>query len=223
MRNTGIYYFFTGIEDIYFYRLAEKNRKNPTKEMLESRSFFSENKERIERIISLFIDNESRDCYSKMIDFRCNSTAANFPASNRRTSYFFNEYFSFGGSELLVDCGAYIGDTIMSFKKAVTGHRGKIRGITAFEPNIKNYNVLLKQHKDAAIINAGVWDEDTVLAFNGETIGASSSFLEKTFETNNKMTGGGGGGGKRFLLGQKIIALNVNSQQLLKWILRAPR
>lgn len=42
--------------------------------------------------------------------------------------------------EVFVDCGAFTGDSISSFIDAV---KGKYKSVLAFEPDTKNYKILL--------------------------------------------------------------------------------
>lgn len=146
--------------------VAKQNRGNPTPEMLTSREYFAANKARADEVASRLLDDASRDCYYKMLDFRCNSAAENFPDSDPTATYFWNEHFTEWKDEVLVDCGAYIGDSITQFKKAVKTHGGSYRKIIAFEPDAENYAILTKTHKDVIAYKSGVWSKDDTLTFN---------------------------------------------------------
>ena len=191
--KSDFYYYISDIIYNYIgYHSAEKKRINPTKQMFDSRIFYSLNKERTKCVSSLFIDDESKETYLKMINFRCYSEVERYPSADRRTSYFWNDYFSFGQNEVLIDCGAYIGDTIISFKKVIKHFKGKINKIIAFEPEKNNYKILCREFKNIIAINARVWDKDTILTLSGNDIGTTSSFIKETSEINkNKEKGGG--------------------------------
>jgi len=135
--------------------------------MLKARTFFVENRARVASVAALFSDEISKDVYLKMVKFRQNPIRGNLPMSIcEDAQYYSNEYFSYGDNEVLVDCGAYNGDSIDKFKKAVAEHSGSIKRIVAFEPDDKNYMELAKSHKDVLAFKAGVWSDDGEIAFN---------------------------------------------------------
>jgi FkbM family methyltransferase len=85
-----------------------------------------------------------------------------------------NQYFSdpvrLTDHETFVDCGAFDGDTIASFRKNT---HDKYRKIIAFEPDEENYSKLLKNIKDTDAQNVeahnlGAWSEKTTLTFSAE-------------------------------------------------------
>jgi len=162
--------------DITAYNNALRNKKKPTTQMLNSQSFFNRNTERVNKNIDNFIDNESKETYKKMIDFRCYSIIDDFPVSKRNDVYFRNEYIKFGNDEILIDCGAYIGDTIKLFKKVIKHFNGSVKKIVAFEPHVENFKILRKEHKEIIAINTGVWDSDTKLTFFSKGTGTVSTF-----------------------------------------------
>ena len=79
-----------------------------------------------------------------------------------------SQYVHRGG---IVDCGAYTGDSIRSFVNAY----GTDRKIFAFEPDEKNYSMLLANTKglDVVAIHAGVWSSQTTLQFSSGKDAAS--------------------------------------------------
>jgi len=156
--------------------------KAPSKQMLDARTYFRENMNRVEKCASFLHDDESRDVYRSMIDFRCNSDPRGFINSKHKDLYFINEYFIYNTEEVLVDCGAYIGDTISDFKKAMKRKNGKYIKIVAFEPDSRCYKALVKRHKEVIAIRAGVWSKDDKLYFSGD--GAVFSVTDKSDSTN---------------------------------------
>lgn len=76
-------------------------------------------------------------------------------------------------NEVVVDCGAFTGDTvndILSYTK------GKYKKIIAFEPDEKNCSEMKKNipEKDVTIVNKGVWNCADVLKFHSSKSTASS-------------------------------------------------
>ncbi|MCL2208533.1 MAG: FkbM family methyltransferase [Treponema sp.] len=187
-KNSFISFLGNSFYTYYFKRFAKKNNKSPTKEMIKSREYFSKNEDRIKNITSFLYDDESKDVFRKMIDFRCNSNIKLFPDVNNK-QYFWNEHFAFSNNEVLIDCGAYYGDTIESFKKAVKHFRGNIKRIIAFEPEVNNFKLIEKYHKDVIAVNAGVGDIDGFVEFYSDNGSLSSSFKM----TPDNINSGGGG------------------------------
>lgn len=172
--DTGVYSF---VSDLMNKRQATKAMHAPTKNMLESRKYFECNADRVRRVVSWLSDDQSRRCYLDMIDFRCNSNVNRFPPQSRKTQYFWNDYFVYTKEEVLVDCGAFTGDTIRSFKKAIKHSGGAWKKIIGFEPDACNYKILRVNHPDAVTINAGVWSTNTTLTFSSGSM--SNSFVQE--------------------------------------------
>lgn len=83
-----------------------------------------------------------------------------------KNQYFPKDIFVFSNSEVMIDGGAYTGDTVEAFKK-FTGDSYK--KIFAFEPDHTNYKVLCKNVKNdpqITCLNVGLWDENTFLRFS---------------------------------------------------------
>lgn len=145
---------------------------NPTNEMLDARAYYEKNRDRAKKCASYLQDELSKAVYLRMIDFRCNSNPDRFPVSDKKSQYFYNEFFQYGNEEVFVDCGAYIGDTITGFKAAMKQCGGGIKRIIAFEPDERNYRILKKKHRDAVAIRAGAWSKDGELRFDtGHNLG----------------------------------------------------
>jgi len=130
----------------------EQKRKN-------ARLFFGQNTERIKRIAELFYDDESKKTFNKMINFRQTGKKSDYISHGRQTQYFINDFFTYGKNEILIDCGAYDGDTIDSFLKLPNM---EYEQIIVFEPSIGNFKLLEKKFNDEKIvlINAGVYNKD---------------------------------------------------------------
>ena len=105
------------ITRLYNWRLVHYNEKHPNEQMLRSREFFKKNGKRVQRVIELLEDEESRNVMKRMIRFRCFSIYKDLPDNSLKTQYFINDFFDFKDGEVFIDCGAYTGDTITSFKR----------------------------------------------------------------------------------------------------------
>ncbi len=151
-------------------RLAYQKYYNPTVEMEREKEFFESNQNiiRINNIKNMLEDEESRLVFDTMIEFRCTqdyrlfSRIANIDVNKQ---YFDNDFFTYSDGECLVDCGAFDGDTIESFRYHMKALAIKDYSVVAFEPDGGNCERLIKNQKDVIAINSGVWNEDTTLHF----------------------------------------------------------
>ena len=130
--------------------------------------FFGKNSERVEKVASLLFDEESKDTYLKIIKYRQTFDFQDFPAYNKG-GYFRNSFFTYDCKEVLIDCGAYNGDTIREFLSMATGYEK----IVAFEPDPESFKTLTESERWGSIvfINAGVYDKDCNLYFSGGNSG----------------------------------------------------
>ena len=92
---------------------------------------------------------------------------------NKSTQYLVPE-LQFSDHEIIVDCGAFVGDTAEKFYKNIPGCR-----VIALEPDEKNFE-LLQQCKLEGLtpIKAGAWSEDTTLHFSDEGGGTSIGTID---------------------------------------------
>jgi len=135
-----------------FSNELEQKRKN-------ARLFFEQNTERIKQITELFCDEESKKTFNKMIKFRQTGKKSDYISHGRQTQYFINDFFTYGKNEILIDCGAYDGDTIENFLKLPNMDYEQI---IVFEPSIENFKLIEKKFNNPKIvlINAGVYNKD---------------------------------------------------------------
>ena len=87
--------------------------------------------------------------------------------------YYSNELLALNDSDVIIDCGAYTGDTIVEFLQS----NSTFSKIYAFEPDPENYRQLsdfAKNYSFVETINAGVYSETTTLKFNASnTLGSA--------------------------------------------------
>lgn len=91
--------------------------------------------------------------------------------------YFDEEIIHMADEEVFVDCGCYDGYTTKTFIKNMERQRKKYKTVYAFELNPANYKIcdefFKKEHMQRIkLINAGVWNEDTEMAFTSELAGS---------------------------------------------------
>jgi len=142
-----------------------------------SREFFKTNESRVNSVANLLADSESKNTFLSVINFRCTGNKKNVPYHGEQNQYFINDFFKYGTEEVLIDCGAYTGDTIENFL-ALPGIGYK--KIIAFEPDRTNCKILSEKFKNNPkinILNAGVFESDGKMNFS-ETEDCVSSIQE---------------------------------------------
>jgi len=157
-----------------------------------ARTYFRKKKDKVDIIASSLQDDESKRTYLSIIEYRKSEffrqlfqKKENAPAYHGyENQYFVNDFFKYGENEILVDCGAYIGDSIEAFSKTVPN----FSKIIALEPDSNNFKQLQEKYKEAKnifLINAGAWEKNDCLNFSMEEYGPVSR-LYKDDKKNNK-------------------------------------
>lgn len=108
-------------------------------------------------------DESSRQLFCAILEQRLNGKAAALPAPDPGHHYLPQDLSLPEGPLRFVDCGAYTGDTIESFR--IAGHT--FEAIAAFEPDPQHFPRLCTAlaGEKAAIFPCGVWDGMTQLRF----------------------------------------------------------
>lgn len=89
--------------------------------------------------------------------------------------YYEKGIISLGGHEVFADCGAFVGDSAEAFIRQVSG---RYEHIYSFEPDEKNCALAvdrLKMNRNVSVVNKGVWDEETILHFQHDTMEPAGS------------------------------------------------
>jgi FkbM family methyltransferase len=92
--------------------------------------------------------------------------------------YFTNDIFHLQDNEVLVDGGAYMGDSVDAFILACTTNKVKHKRVYCFEPDRGNYEKLCThtaKYENVVCINSGLWSSDTTLHFVSSAQMESSS------------------------------------------------
>lgn len=135
--------------------------------MRKELDWFVKEKEDIEKAFKLFEDEESKKLY---VNGLCNCIAPKLSKCNwdelftNDEEYFSRNYFSLSDNEVYVDCGAYIGDSVIDFCKAVDNKYDKI---FAFELDKGNFEQMRKNvtGENITLYNYGVWNENSELEY----------------------------------------------------------
>ena len=135
--------------------------------------------------INLVLDNLD-DIESKEILLNYLRSALSFSNEylNPNLPQYFPQFFRLTNHEIVVDGGAYIGDTLIEYKKIFN----TFKEYHAFEPSNNNYLQLAtnSNFENIYIYNKGLGLSNEMLLFNdGITESSTSSFLKSTFNQNN--------------------------------------
>ncbi len=152
---------------IFHHIQANKERKNPTEEMLASREYYKSHQSEIKHVCALLEDEESVKVYKAMWKFRCTHDYKCLPKVEEEKQYFGYDFFKYQEGEKLIDCGAYDGDTIDAFEKCMRRHGIKDYSVVAFEADPENAR-FIEGRKNVLLISKGVWDSETKLRFYAE-------------------------------------------------------
>jgi FkbM family methyltransferase len=182
-----------------YYNLKQNKyiSANPTKTTIDSRKYFNKNNGRINKIISFLSDDLSKSHFLKMIDFRCNPINDNHPLSRKyanresikymyNNTYFLSDIFQFSNSEIFIDCGAFVGDSIKNLIKIYSKNKKNIDKIIAFEPDFENYKRLVRRYKNVEAFNCGVWHENAKLYFQSGNL-HWSKLINQTVASDGKV------------------------------------
>jgi len=143
-----------------------------------SQEFFKANENRVHSVANLLADSESKKTFLSVINFRCTGNKKDVPCHGEQNQYFVNDFFKYGSEEVLIDCGAFTGDTIEKFLALPSIGYKKI---IAFEPDRANCKILSEKFKNNSkieILNAGVFESDGKMNFS-ETGDSASNIQEK--------------------------------------------
>jgi len=138
----------------------------------DSVSFYKQNAERVNAIVNMLADEKSKKIYLGMIKFRSTRNRKDFPVHPFREVQYFLKELKLREGEVFIDCGASIGDTIAPFISRCK----KYKQIIAFEPDSASFEQLKRKYGNNSrimLINAGSYDKDGEVSFDGGKGGAS--------------------------------------------------
>ena len=151
------------------------------------KDFYNENYEKITKAYELFYDEDSRNAYASIINFKLSGRMKYLMKSYSERDEIYS-LFPCESIKNIVDAGAYNGDTVREAKEYFIN----LESAFAIEPDKRNFKKLQKYReaeKDICVtaINAAVWSSDSVGRFFGSgnrnsTVVATASFESKESE-----------------------------------------
>lgn len=180
-----------------------------------SPEFFKKHSEEYFNVGKMFEDEISRQCFPAWLKTDISGDAdyiIEIPEKYRSVGYFDEGTTDPGDDEIYIDVGAYTGDSIEMFLKAVNGNYKKIY---AFEPDSMNFPKLRRYVEENNLSNIilkreGLWNEETYLHLTD-----SGDQLSSVVSEENLKTGRGGGEIKvnsldNVLNGEKATLIKIN-------------
>ncbi|OQP33965.1 FkbM family methyltransferase [Pantoea latae] len=130
-------------------------------------------------------DDRSRQTLIAFLNQRISARHGAYADVFEPIHYFPADLITFKENEIFIDCGAYNGDSIAAFLKALRSQGiSQAAGIIAFEPDEKNYQALVKNTAsvpNCRNVKKGVWSSDTTLYFSSG-LALSSKLSEQVTE-----------------------------------------
>lgn len=129
--------------------------------------------DKIKNVREMLFDDISKEIFDLRVEFVKETNMLNL-GKMYDISKLNTEVLPLNKSEVFVDCGAYIGDSIDDFLKVANG---KYKKIYAFEPDYTNYKIMCKHIKDnkieAETFMAGVGEENVRMNFSSNGNGGA--------------------------------------------------
>lgn len=172
---TGVVYFIHFLFNFW-------HRRFPSEKMKKEKQLFSEHSQEIKEVYDSLEDDRSRFVYETILKYRVKHNWSDLKRSrlgdSPKNQYFVPE-LPFSDHEIIVDCGAFTGDTAKFFYKNIPGCR-----VIALEPDERNFKLLQKLNLEGLKpIKCGVWSEDTTLNFLDNGGGTLSGTVDSSGNT----------------------------------------
>ena len=127
--------------------------------------FFKENQESFQQAYEMLYDEKSKSDYLDVLRFKLSGDVKYLIKAHSEKMKLYEDVLPLSGSEIIMDLGAYDGDTIREFLSVTDG---KYKKIIALEPDEKNFRKLERKTeglKNLIRLNIGAWDKEETLYF----------------------------------------------------------
>jgi FkbM family methyltransferase len=159
-------------------------------------SIINENAKAIANVENILKETQSRELFSRILEFRKGLEIESYPWPDGKNEYFTDDVPVLSNLEEVhfVDAGAYIGDTLEDLVKTLDDRNIKLGMSVSFEPDERNFTQLNKKiwllkeklpHAQLLALQSAIWSENTILSFSEE--GSSSSALSKQTSRSQKL------------------------------------
>lgn len=130
-----------------------------------TREYLINNSENFQKAFNLLADEKSKESYLNVLRYKLSGKIKYLFDCQEEKEKVYEDILKLNDDEIILDLGAYDGDTIREFL-TVTG--GKYKKIIAFEPDAKNFKKLERKTAELTRIdryNLGAWDKEEILYF----------------------------------------------------------
>ncbi|MCD7872899.1 MAG: FkbM family methyltransferase [Clostridiales bacterium] len=128
--------------------------------------YFEENKSKFESVFNKLADDKSREVFENVLKFKISGKVDYLYSSTEyNKDKIYADLLHLSDDEIIVDAGAYDGDTIREF---ITFTGGKYKHIHALEPDEKNFFKLKRSTssmKGVSLYNTAAWSKKEILNF----------------------------------------------------------
>lgn len=168
-------------EDVYVFRVSEDFRYG----RYPAVKYWNKHKEDVLRVFDMFKEDASKEIFTEWM--RAAFERDKYNGRIEKTGYFHDDLFTFLPDEVIIDCGAFTGDTITEAVEFF-GEKG-IGHIYSFEPDPENYKGLLatvsllpNMQDKVTCFEAAVSDSEETLRLSGSGTGGSCVFEDGSIE-----------------------------------------
>jgi len=127
--------------------------------------FLKEHEEEFRKVYELLADRKSKETYLDVLRYKLSGKVKYLFDCEDEKENLYRDILHLTKDEVILDLGAYDGDTIREFLTVTDGEYEKI---IAFEPDAKNFKKLNKKTENLEKIdryNLGAWDKEETLYF----------------------------------------------------------
>ena len=127
--------------------------------------FLKEHENKFRKAYNLLADEESKKAYLDVLRYKLSGKVSYLFNCEYEKEKLYKDILLLSKNEVILDLGAYDGDTIREFLAVTDGEYEKI---IAFEPDAKNYKKLMKKTENLSRIdrfNVGAWNKEETLYF----------------------------------------------------------
>lgn len=160
------------------------------------KEFFLAHQDEFGEVFDVLADEKSKQCMTEFLRAKLTDNALGFRGLVEQPQYFSGDFIKLKSDEVLVDCGAYNGDSIRDFLKATSARYDSIYAFEPDEANLKELKAYVSDNnlKNVKVCPYGAYDCTTELHFaanNGEgsRINECSETIINTETIDNVLNG----------------------------------
>ena len=128
-------------------------------------AFLLEHEEEFRKAYELLADEKSKETFLNVLRYKLSGKVKYLYECEYEKEKLYEDILHLNNDEVILDLGAYDGDTIREFL-GIT--KGEYKKIIAFEPDSKNFKKLTRKTEnltDIDLYNLGAWDKEETLYF----------------------------------------------------------